>query len=104
MYSARQAEIHIFHLSSSIYHFYISMLDGKWTMKNRYDLEFQTFIAYNVAMIVLVDFGSQTAHLIARRVRDMGVPVEIVEPEKAAEFVKKNNPEGIIFSGGPLSV
>jgi GMP synthase (glutamine-hydrolysing) len=55
-------------------------------------------------MIVLVDFGSQTAHLIARRVRDMGVDVEIVEPENAYEFVKKANPEGIIFSGGPLSV
>lgn len=55
-------------------------------------------------MIVLVDFGSQTAHLIARRVRDMGVPVEIVEPEEALGFVKRTNPKGIIFSGGPLSV
>lgn len=55
-------------------------------------------------MIVLVDFGSQTAHLIARRVRDMGVPVEIVEPEEALEFVTRTNPKGIIFSGGPLSV
>jgi GMP synthase (glutamine-hydrolysing) len=55
-------------------------------------------------MIVLVDFGSQTAHLIARRVRDMGVPVEIVEPEDALTFIKRTHPKGVILSGGPLSV
>src|SRR3989344_2723808 len=51
-------------------------------------------------MVVLVDFGSQAAHLIARRLRDMGVVVEIVPPEKAMT----NTPKGIIFSGGPASV
>jgi GMP synthase (glutamine-hydrolysing) len=55
-------------------------------------------------MIVLVDFGSQTAHLIARRIRDFGVHVEIVEPEEALEKIKNLTPQGIVLSGGPSSV
>lgn len=55
-------------------------------------------------MIVLVDFGSQTAHLIARRVRDMGITVEIITPEEAYDVVLAAKPKGIILSGGPLSV
>ena len=55
-------------------------------------------------MILLVDFGSQTAHLIARRIRDFGVHVKIIEPEKALEIISKEKPKGIIFSGGPSSV
>lgn len=53
-------------------------------------------------MILLVDFGGQTAHLIARRLRDLGVSVEITLPENALE--KTKNKQGIIFSGGPASV
>ncbi len=55
-------------------------------------------------MIAIVDFGSQTAHLIGRRIRDFGVEVKIVDPNDALSFVKKNNPAGIILSGGPASV
>ncbi len=55
-------------------------------------------------MIVLVDFGSQTAHLIGRRIRDFGVEVEIVEPEDALNQIKKLRPQGIVLSGGPSSV
>lgn len=55
-------------------------------------------------MVVLIDFGSQTAHLIARRVREFGITVEIVEPEQALSAVKKFKPSGIILSGGPSSV
>ena len=55
-------------------------------------------------MIILVDFGGQTAHLIGRRVRELGVEVEIVSPEDAFQKVKHSNPDGIIFSGGPASV
>lgn len=55
-------------------------------------------------MILVVDFGSQTAHLIARRVRDLGSPVEIVDPEDALEKIKTLKPKGIILSGGPSSV
>ncbi|MCR4264243.1 MAG: glutamine-hydrolyzing GMP synthase [Candidatus Roizmanbacteria bacterium] len=55
-------------------------------------------------MIHVVDFGSQTAHLIARRVRDLGVEVKTVEPENAYKSAQKEKPDGIIFSGGPASV
>lgn len=53
-------------------------------------------------MIILVDFGGQTAHLIARRVKELGSSVEVVNPEEALDKVK--NADGIIFSGGPASV
>lgn len=55
-------------------------------------------------MIILVDFGSQTCHLIGRRLRDHGVSVTIIQPEDVISEIKKNKPHGIIFSGGPASV
>jgi len=55
-------------------------------------------------MIILVDFGSQTTHLISRRIRELGVECEMVVPSDALEKVKKISPKGIIFSGGPASV
>lgn len=55
-------------------------------------------------MILVVDFGGQTAHLITRRLRDLGAPSLLLEPENVLDFLKKEKPEGIIFSGGPASV
>lgn len=55
-------------------------------------------------MILLIDFGSQTAHLIARRVKEWGIEVATVYPDEALVKIKKLNPKGIIFSGGPSSV
>ena len=55
-------------------------------------------------MILLVDFGSQTAHLIARRLRFLGAKVSIVTPEEALDVITEKKPEGIVFSGGPQSV
>lgn len=61
-------------------------------------------------MLLVIDFGSQTSHLIARRIRDLGAKVTILPPEDAMEFVvphtdsDKNLIEGIILSGGPMSV
>ena len=55
-------------------------------------------------MILLLDFGSQTAHLIARRVRELGQDVQIVLPDVAIAKIKEHKPDGIIFSGGPASV
>jgi len=55
-------------------------------------------------MIFVVDFGSQTTHLIKRRVWDIGVDVKIVDPKDALVLVEKENPTGIILSGGPASV
>ena len=53
--------------------------------------------------IVVVDFGSQTSQLIARRVRDMSVYSELVPYTATAEKIKSYNPIGIILTGGPLS-
>lgn len=55
-------------------------------------------------MILIVDFGSQTAHLIGRRLRQIGVKVSYVNPEDAIATVKQTHPNGIILSGGPSSV
>lgn len=55
-------------------------------------------------MILIVDFGSQTAHLIGRRLRSLGVKFEYVQPEELLAGLQKHRPDGIIFSGGPASV
>lgn len=55
-------------------------------------------------MIIIIDFGSQTTHLIGRRIRDLGVKSEIILPQDAFKFIKKLAPRGIILSGGPASV
>src|SRR3989344_3805465 len=55
-------------------------------------------------MILLIDFGSQTTHLIARRVRELGVDCKIVTPSDALDEARHKKPNGIILSGGPASV
>lgn len=55
-------------------------------------------------MIIVIDFGSQTAHLISRRIREFGQTVMVVEPEDAIAQIIEKSPQGIIFSGGPASV
>ena len=54
--------------------------------------------------IVILDFGSQYTQLIARRLREEGVYCEIYPYFTNIEDIKKKNPKGIIFSGGPSSV
>lgn len=63
-------------------------------------------------MIILVDFGGQTAHLIGRRVRELGVDCLMVSPDEALDKIRSfglrpqddRGVDGIIFSGGPASV
>ncbi len=55
-------------------------------------------------MIYIVDFGGQTAHLISRRLLDLGAPTKLLEPEHVLFEIKKQKPSGLIFSGGPASV
>ncbi len=52
-------------------------------------------------MIVIVDFGSQTTHLISRRFREISVGTIIVEPEEFFEKTKNRKVKGIVLSGGP---
>lgn len=54
--------------------------------------------------ILVLDFGSQLAHLIARRVRDLGVYSEILGFNTSLDQISSLQPKGIIFSGGPSSV
>lgn len=54
--------------------------------------------------ILVFDFGSQTAQLIARRVREQNVFCQLVRHDLSAERVREINPKGIILSGGPSSV
>ena len=52
--------------------------------------------------IVVLDFGSQYAHLIAKRFRMLGYYSEIALPSTDLDVFE--NCKGIIFSGGPSSV
>ncbi len=54
--------------------------------------------------IVVLDFGSQYSHLICRRIREFSVYAELVPFDISLEELKKMDPKGIIFSGGPASV
>ncbi len=52
--------------------------------------------------IIVLDFGGQYAHLLARRVRELNVYSELMLPTAPASELKKA--AGIILSGGPSSV
>ena len=54
--------------------------------------------------VVVIDFGSQYSHLIARRVRDLKVYSVISQSKSTWDTVKHLNPKGVILSGGPASV
>jgi len=52
--------------------------------------------------IAVLDFGSQFTHLLANRIRRLGVYTEILEPETPAAQLKKY--KALVLSGGPASV
>ncbi|MBY0309143.1 MAG: hypothetical protein K2Q09_10415, partial [Phycisphaerales bacterium] len=54
--------------------------------------------------VLVLDFGGQTAQLIARRVREAGVFSLLIRPDAPLEEIRAHNPSGIILSGGPKSV
>ncbi len=54
--------------------------------------------------VLVLDFGSQTAQLIARRVREQNVFCQIVRHDLPAERIRELAPKGLILSGGPASV
>lgn len=55
-------------------------------------------------MVAVINFGGQYAHLIARRIRELGVKSELVSPDISIENLEKISPTAIIFSGSPYSV
>jgi GMP synthase (glutamine-hydrolysing) len=55
-------------------------------------------------MVIVLDFGGQYSHLIARRIRELKVFCEMLPYTTPVEELKAKNPKGIVFSGGPSSV
>ncbi len=55
-------------------------------------------------MVIVLDFGGQYSHLIARRIRELKVFCEMLPFTTPAEEVKARKPKGVVFSGGPSSV
>ncbi len=54
--------------------------------------------------ILILDFGSQTTQLIARRIREQKVYCEIHPFSTSLAKIKAMKPTGIVLSGGPASV
>jgi GMP synthase (glutamine-hydrolysing) len=54
--------------------------------------------------VVVLDFGSQFAQLIARRVRELHVYSELIPHDTPWAEIVRRNPRAIILSGGPNSV
>lgn len=54
--------------------------------------------------IIVLDFGSQTTQLIARRIRELGVFCEIYAGDSIITKELLKNTKGIILSGSPFSV
>ncbi|MBL8424888.1 MAG: glutamine-hydrolyzing GMP synthase [Candidatus Accumulibacter phosphatis] len=54
--------------------------------------------------ILILDFGSQVAQLIARRVREQQVYCELHPYDVGEDFIRDFAAQGIILSGGPNSV
>ena len=54
--------------------------------------------------IIILDFGSQTTQLIARRIREQKVYSEIHPFSISLDKLKALKPSGIVMSGGPCSV
>jgi GMP synthase (glutamine-hydrolysing) len=54
--------------------------------------------------VVVLDFGSQFAQLIARRVRELNVYSELLPHDTPWSEIERRRPKAIILSGGPNSV
>jgi GMP synthase (glutamine-hydrolysing) len=54
--------------------------------------------------VVILDFGSQFAQLIARRVREMNVYSELLPHDTSWEEIERRRPKAVILTGSPASV
>jgi len=57
----------------------------------------------NQNYVAVIDFGSQTTMLIARRIRELGVVAKILPASVDADKLRDNLPKALILSGGPES-
>jgi GMP synthase (glutamine-hydrolysing) len=55
-------------------------------------------------VVVVLDFGSQYAQLIARRVRELNVYSELLPHDTPWTEIERRRPRAVILSGGPASV
>ncbi len=55
-------------------------------------------------VVLVLDFGSQTAQLIARRIREQNVFSQLVRYDLPASRIREIRPKGLVLSGGPASV
>jgi GMP synthase (glutamine-hydrolysing) len=55
-------------------------------------------------LVLILDFGSQTSQLIARRVREANVYCELLPGTTPWAELEHRRPAGVILSGGPASV
>ncbi len=54
--------------------------------------------------VIVLDFGGQTAQLIARRVRELNVYSELMPFDTPWSEIERRRPRAVILSGGPMSV
>ena len=54
--------------------------------------------------VIVLDFGGQTAQLIARRVRELNVYSELLPFDTPWDEIQRRAPRAVILSGGPMSV
>ena len=55
-------------------------------------------------VVLILDFGSQYTHLIARRIRECNVFCELQPYDISIQKIQSLKPKGLILSGGPSSV
>ena len=54
--------------------------------------------------VLVLDFGGQTAQLIARRIRELSVYSELLPHDTPWSEIERHRPKAIVLSGGPASV